>query len=309
VNTPPPPPPTGGQLYASVTRPKATVWIPGALGGHLWVSDAASGFCRVDVGAPTVLSNCFKPTTGFIPGQASYGNTFDNLGNLVAVNIYVPDVSSTVIYREAFNPPTETLGASLGLSVAPNKPTSTAVGLDGSVYIGFSNVSTINKFTTPDTTPTLVTKVGSTFTGSAVKGMTFIGNNLFLVESTTVTELQNASPSLAAGKAILIGGPFTKKQTPPLNIASPLSISADQANNLLYIGNAGTLYTFSMSTFAQTVQANSGTLGDGTVVPFASVTAVGFVPASITGTGAPFLFAGDDTASSPIGQGHIWKLQ
>ena len=88
-----------------------------------------------------------------------------------------------------------------------------------------------------------------------------------------------------------------------------MSLSADQVNNLLYIGNNGTLYTFSMSTFTQSVLAKSGTLGDGTVVPFASVTAVGFIPASITGTGAPFLFAGDDTASSPIGQGHIWKLQ
>jgi hypothetical protein len=308
VNTPPPPPPLGGQLYASVTRPKATLWVPGSLGGHLWVSDASSGFCRVEIGLTPGLSNCFKPTTGFVPGQASYGNTFDNVGNLIAVNIYVPDTSSTVIYRLAFNPPTETLGATLGLSVAPNKPTCTAVGLDGSVYMGFSNVSTINKFTTPDTTPTLVTKVGSTFTGSPVKGMAFIGNNLFLVESTTVTELQSASPSLTVGKAILIGGPFTRKQTPPLNIASPLSISADQANNLLYIGNTGTLYTFSMSTFAQTVLATSGTTGTGTV-PFASVTAVGFVPVSITGTGAPFLFAGDDTPTSAIGQGHIWKLQ
>jgi hypothetical protein len=310
VNTPPPPPPAGGQLYASVTRPKATLWIPSATPGtgHLWVSDASSGFCRVEVGLLPGLSNCFKPTAGFIPGQASYGNTVDALGNPV-VNIYVPDTSSTVVYRETFAPATETLSASLGISVAPNKPTSTAVGLEGSVYMGFSNVSTINKITTPDTTPTLVTKVGSTFTGSGVKGMAFVGNNLFLVESTTVTELIAASPSLTVGKAILIGGPFTRKQTPPLNIASPLSISADQANKLLYIGNNGTLYTFSLSTFAQTVLATSGTLGDGTVVPFSSVTAVGFIPASITGTGAPFLFAGDDTASSPIGQGHIWKLQ
>jgi hypothetical protein len=308
ASTPPPPPPTGGQLYASVTKPRATVWMPGALGGHLWVSDAAFGFCRVDVGTTAALSNCFKPTTGFIPGQASYGNTFDAAGNLV-VNIYVPDISSTVVYRETFDPATETLSASLGISVAPNKPTAAIVGLDGSVYLGFSNVSVINKITTPSTTPTLVTKVGSTFTGSGVNSMTFIGNNLFLAETTTVTELQAASPSLTVGKAILIGGPFTRKQTPPLQIASPLSLSADQANNLLYIGNIGALYTFSMSTFTQTVLANSGTTGT-TTIPFGAVSAVGFVPVSITGTGAPFLFAGDDSATGgSIGTGHIWKLQ
>ena len=42
--TPPPPPATGGNLVAAVTRPKAVVQIAGALGGHLWVSDAGTRF-------------------------------------------------------------------------------------------------------------------------------------------------------------------------------------------------------------------------------------------------------------------------
>ena len=45
-------------LFAGpVTGPAGGVWLPGPPGtpGHLWVSDAIVGFCRVDAG---VLTNC-----------------------------------------------------------------------------------------------------------------------------------------------------------------------------------------------------------------------------------------------------------
>jgi len=301
---PPPPPPTGGQLYASGTRTRSIVWLSSATAGsgHMWVSDPISGFCRVDVGATPLLSNCFKASTGFVPGQSSYSTTTDALGNPL-VHVYVPDTASNLVYRIAFDPTTETLGAASALSVGQNKPTAAIVGLDGSVYLGFSNVGLINKFTTPDTNPTLVTKVGTTLSRGGVASMTFIGNDLYLAEATQVTVLLSASPSLTAGAAMQVGGPFTRKDTPPLQVPAPLSLSADQANRVLYIGNSGSLYSFPLNTFVQTVLANSGNTGT-TTIPFGAITAVGFIPTSVSGTFPPSLFAGDDS-----GTGRIWQLQ
>ncbi|TME96410.1 MAG: hypothetical protein E6I52_21075, partial [Chloroflexi bacterium] len=54
-------------LYASaVTAPHGGLWLPGPAGtaGHLWISDAAQGFCRVD---PTGLTAC-AITAGRSPG-------------------------------------------------------------------------------------------------------------------------------------------------------------------------------------------------------------------------------------------------
>jgi hypothetical protein len=172
--------------------------------------------------------------------------------------------------------------------------------LDGSVYLGFSNTGLINKITTSGT---LVTKVGTTLSRGGVASMTFIGNDLYLAEATQVTVLLGASPSLTAGTAIQVGGPFTRKDTPPLQVPAPLSLSADQANRVLYIGNSGSLYSFPLNTFVQTVVANSGNTGT-TTIPFGAITAVGFIPTSVSGTFPPSLFAGDDS-----GTGRIWQLQ
>jgi hypothetical protein len=303
---PPPPPPTGGQLYASGTRTRSILWIHDATetagSGHVWVSDRSSGFCRVDVGATPLLSNCFKPSTGFVPGQASYGTTVDSLGNTV-VNIYVPDTASNVVYRLPFDPTTETLGAAVGLGVGLNRPAAAIVGLDGSLYLGYSNTGQIDKFTGPAASPILVTRVGTTLSRGGVVSMTFIGNDLYLAEATQVTVLPSASPSLSAGTAMQIGGPFTKKQTPPLQVPAPLSLSADQANRVLYIGNSGTLYSFPLNTFVQKVVANSGNTGT-TTVPFGAITAVGFIPGSVSGIFPASLFVGDDSSI-----GRIWQLQ
>src|SRR5438105_13759975 len=37
---------------SAVTNPSGTLWLPGALGGHLWIADHAQGFCRLDPTPP-----------------------------------------------------------------------------------------------------------------------------------------------------------------------------------------------------------------------------------------------------------------
>ena len=224
------------------------------------------------------------------------------------MNVYVPDSASpsSGIYRIAFSPATETLGASTNLGQGASRPSASIVGPDGSVYISYLNSPQIDKFTTPATTPTLAAKIGQTLTGSGVSSMAFVGNNLLLAEATEVTELLAAAPSLTRGAATLIGGPVKRGQNPPLSVANPLALNSD-GHDLLYIGTNGAVYSFSMSTFTQTLLATSSTTGSGSV-PFGAVTAIGYIPAS--GTTPVALYAGDDSATGTgINLGHIWKLQ
>ena len=37
---------------SGITSPYGSLWLPGSLGGHLWVADHALGFCRLDATAP-----------------------------------------------------------------------------------------------------------------------------------------------------------------------------------------------------------------------------------------------------------------
>src|SRR5262245_29170418 len=97
-----------GTLYAqSLTAPAGGLWLNGSLGGHLWVSDALLGFCRVDAGAinqgPCIGGAAIKTGAPVKPGQSA----FDPARNL----IYVPDLSgkTTGLWRLTFNPATETV--------------------------------------------------------------------------------------------------------------------------------------------------------------------------------------------------------
>jgi len=52
--------------------------------------------------------------------------------------------------------------------------------------------------------------------------MLFIGNDLYLAETVNVTLIQKASPSLAKGTAVVVGGPIAKGATPSLNVRGTL---------------------------------------------------------------------------------------
>src|SRR5207244_11789151 len=58
--------PTVTLFAASVTGPSGGLWLPGPPGtpGHLWVSGALKGFCRVDGG---LLTTCGLPAQSASP--------------------------------------------------------------------------------------------------------------------------------------------------------------------------------------------------------------------------------------------------
>ena len=308
--TPPPPVPVApaaqkvSTSYASgVSTVNSTVWIDGALGGHLWVSDVTRGFCQLN-GGVLVPATCFKPVVnGFVAGQAALGVTTDALGNDV-FNVYVPDSgANSGIYRVAFDPATETLGASVNIGKGSSTPSAVAVGLEGSLYVGYKTSAQIDKFTTPVTRPTLVTRIAQTNSGSGVKSMAFLGNDLYLVETTQITVVLKASPALTRGAATPVGNPTTahpaggQKPTTTLQVTNPLSITTDN-NDFLYIGSQGQVNMFQLSTQKQTLLSTSG--GDGSI-GFGKITAMG-----LDSSGG--LYAADDGTASTSKGAAIWKV-
>jgi hypothetical protein len=306
--TPLPPAAQVGTLYTTgITLPRGLNFIS----THVWVSDAAQGFCRVDVGAPGVgaLSNCFKPTAAFVAGQAS----FDSARNL----IYVPDAAGTSsgIYRVPFIPATETLGAAVNLGQGSLAPSAVAVAPDRSLFIGSRTSSNINKITTPDTAPSAPVKIATTLNGQGVKALLFINNDLYMAEATNVTVIIRASPSLTKGKPVIVGGAIVRGQTPPLSVTTPLSLAADIGNPshiLLYVGSApvgignfGQVDHWDLLLQTDTVWADTGIIG---AVP----TALSHVGGLAWAPGMLFI-ADDPTVSSAgttatPGQGHIYTV-
>ena len=216
-------------LLSGVTHPRGLLWLQ----TNWWVSDEDHGFCRIDqnpITGAASMTNCFKPG-GFIPGQPA-ADKIDNLGRQ---NVYVPDVSgdSKGVVRLKFIP--DGTGGTVSETGLLNsgKGTVSAVAIpngpfnDGAVYMGYYNVGSINKITTPATSPSAPTPVGGTGKGVGVLSLAFMGNDLYLAElgppanaagqlvkGSQVTVLQAASPGLQRGGAREVNKPISRLQSP-----------------------------------------------------------------------------------------------
>src|SRR5919199_5380377 len=138
--------PTVTLFAGPVTGPSGGLWLPGPPGtpGHLWVSDAIVGFCRVDAGALTSCNVAAK-----VAGQPSY--------DPATSNVYVPDGSArgVGVVRLHFNQATETIDATTVLrptdGLAASRPQASAVDpLTGSLYLGFKGSANIVRITNPN---------------------------------------------------------------------------------------------------------------------------------------------------------------
>ncbi len=136
---PPPPPPapasTAGFVASELTATVGALRLPDANGtGHLWVADHLRGLCMVDTTTQALVGATCN-VSALSPGQPS----FDPIRNLV----YVPDNSakSAGVVRLDWDPVTESfvgdtmLASTAGL--AGNRPTASALGPDGKLYVGF----------------------------------------------------------------------------------------------------------------------------------------------------------------------------
>ncbi len=219
-------------LLAGVTHPRGLVFLQ----TNWWVSDEANGFCRIDqnpVTGAAAMTNCFKPTFNFVPGQAAA----DAPSAAGTQNVYIPDAGGTArgVFRMVFTPDatggtvsqTGLLNSGAGtvaVAAIPNGPFN-----DGAVYLGYYDSGRLNKIQSPATAPTAPIAVGATSKGVGVLSMSFMGNDLYmaelgppanaagqLVKGGQVTVLKAASPDLAKGGAVVVTKPISRLQSPTL---------------------------------------------------------------------------------------------
>jgi hypothetical protein len=338
---------TSGILRATgVTHPRGLVF----LGTHFWVADEVKGLCRIDPTAlgAAALTNCFKPTPGFIPGQPAA-----DAQNIV----YVPDINNTLngIARLVFNPLTQTLSqsgvlsqgrGSIAAAVAVNK--NPVTGLTD-LYIGPTTGAQVTKIVAAATSPSAAQVVASTFLGLGVRSMAFNGMNLYLAEnglpdgdslfqtgSGQPTVILNAAPDLTRGRADFFSGVgkfiTLPRGTPaPTDIDTPAALTSgptgqvpcntivrtfDPSTPSLFLGGAAEVDQWSFLCSKDTLWTDVGEFSAllSLKAPIGVVTALGF-------SGDGTLAIGDDPSLLPLtpnltsttlapatGQGHVYVV-
>jgi hypothetical protein len=218
--------------FTGLTAPRGAVFM----GTHVWVVDAALGFCKVDPTLPSPsLTACAVLPVGVVPGAPA----FDKANNLV----YIPDTTAggAGILRLGFNPILETVGASttvvkdtLLTAAAPRSsaPTALAFGPDGQLYAAMAGSTTILRVTTPAAAAHLVRAIGTMF-GAGSLNIAFYKSDLFAVETTDASIIHNAT--LCSGTCTSLFFAVV------LNV--PAAVAADA--NFVYFGDApGTVWRF-----------------------------------------------------------------
>jgi hypothetical protein len=215
----PPPLPSAkvGAIYGSgVTLPNDGVWLPGALGGHLWIADGASGFCRMDANstpgaaAPFALNPSVCDLSTAKPGQPAYDPHAQADGTHF---VYLPDQSTrgVGVIRVKFDPTTETIVSGSAVTVAPGqgldgqKTSGAAVEpSSGNLYVGFLNRNStapteIARVHNPDSASPTVDFVANTTRQKPVYTLAFIGDDLYIGNNGGLDVLPNADACAPGG--------------------------------------------------------------------------------------------------------------
>jgi hypothetical protein len=339
----PPVPPSQkvGVLNGSgVSFPHGGVWMPGSLGGHLWVSDSADAFCRMDPnpspgpsnpptasGAPFALNvnTCNVFVTK--PGQPAYDPKPQPDGTHF---VYLPDGiagnKSVGLARLTFDPNGNVCGAPETVCnpviVAPGSgldgQQAHAAAIDpatGAVYVGFLNRATtapteVARVNNPSSANPTVEFIANAPRHKPVFNLAFVGPDLYLGDNGGLDVVPNAANCVAGACTV----------NPVLNVRGPRGMATDGVDKIYMAGPAipatcvssptcpppGTIHT--------SVQVYSISTGD--VFTFSSQ--AGFLDNSLglydvvqmlTLDPAGNLFVGDDPAViGTIFQGRVFKV-
>ena len=290
---PPPRALTEGVLHgAGLTAPAGAVVIE----GRLWISDDVKGFCRLD-GAPgsfaIVDSTC--DTTAKSPGQATY----DPAERVV----YVPDSSSSSlgVWRLAVDPSGATIGEATLL--APEAPltgmraAATGLGPDGKLYVAGTKSASIVRITNPAGASQTVESVGRTSDLLGVRGLAFVGGDLYVAQSAVVTRIAFARECT--------GPPGCTASPAGLSLPVPTAI-ASGGRDALYVtstpGEQSTVHRIGIGRGIDEIVATRGRMPDGATsqLEFASALAT---------DGPSRLFVADDPSDgAALGTGRVWRL-
>src|SRR5690606_28901980 len=203
-----------------ITAPNNILWLDGALGERMWVSDGVQGLCRVDpgVGGPALnLATCRIGAD--VPGQVA----FDPASNFV----YMP-VAEDGVYRAAYNPANNTVGAPVRIMTETGRVrmTSVALGPDGNLYIGYIRITDIQRFVNPSGAPGGPPQQFHTIgtSGGEVSGMAFVGSDLYILDADPITlapRLSVIRNAVACGGAPGIPGTCAAETIPSVTLTVP----------------------------------------------------------------------------------------
>lgn len=257
--------------------PNGFIWLPGGLGGHLWVADE-SGLCRLDTTDATALGPHALNVEACDPGNIGTpaSPSLDPQVNPDGTHyLYIPEIDrfSSGVWRVKYNPATETIiQDSVELMVpfadlGAMRPNAALLGPDGNVYVtgkslapGFPGaVFRITNPRAPVREQGLV-QIGTTSDGKGTNGsMVFVGNDLYLPENNDLGVIKNAVGCTGAA-------PCTATPVALQNVFFAAALATDGTN--VYVANspgsaAGIVVRYNPATQVETVFATGGRLPAG----------------------------------------------
>jgi hypothetical protein len=246
--------------------------VPNPAGGppltDWWVSDGASGFCRLDNTGPDTapsngilnLSTCYLPgvfapvdyqveTRGVINNQGVPSNGYVFVGGIKEITRLEFMASPTEPGRTIINAASQVTIFSSTASVFTNGAPVNAgrfvrdsrLGPDGKLYIcfqGSGDIWRIRNPLTPNFTPTgnAVERVGTSYNGKTLLSIAWVGHDLWATQAGFLNRLQNAdlcNYTLPGCQAMLEFGKLQTQQ----GLVSDQFFSATPNGRWLYWGN------------------------------------------------------------------------
>jgi hypothetical protein len=211
------------------------------------------------------------------------------------------------VWQLKFDPNTQTIVPPTTLGATPadqtrqlatlgtGRPFAVVFGPDQMVYVSQLKSGDIVRIDPTAATPTAVT-VARTSDGQGVKGLAFVGEDLYVAQGAAVSKVANL-------RACSATAPCTAAVTPFL-VTAPSAFAADPTTGVLYAADTpvapgpSVLRRFKLSTNTQDVLATSGNLPDGTSSPLSTVGAA-WVDQTLG------LIVGD---LGPNGLGRLWTV-
>jgi hypothetical protein len=312
------------------------IWLPGALGGHLWVADNGLTFCRVD-GPPNPTYGTYSvnastcDTTAKSPAEAVLDPRpiLDVLGNDTGKRyVYIADNStkSQGAVRVMFDPSTETIvpgsGMVLGDGGTAGRTNSIALNpADGKLYIGHVKGGSIMRITGPnlDMYSQYTEIVGRTTDGRGVRGgMAFVCGTKAGTCDLYIGEVGgngvSVMPDAQGCNPFGFGG--CQATVTPITTNLPGGLTSD-GNQFVFVGDAplsltGTVLRYNVFTDTQDIVSSAVPSYQATYpVAHSQTTYTGITGIAIDPSGN--LYVGDDPTVNaalppPLFQGKMWKI-
>ena len=187
-----------------------------------------------------------------------------------------------------------------------NGPTSTALGPDGKLYVGFSKNGNVVRVTNPSALsgdpnfPQVVQSVGTSPNGRPIHAMTFVGPDLYLATADGLSFIKNAVATTCTGgcNAVRISDGFSG--------VDHVGLVSDGINRLYMSINGQGVFRFTINPQTTTLISTGGTAPDGTLLTYAFV---GGHTNMLFLDRLGNLWVGDDIGDGRLNfQGRIWYI-